>query len=109
MSRVNSASQIALSSSVSSLGSGFAPNAVDVAFFKSMGKMHKVDDVSNCDIVWCLVDFEQQALGLPYELKVIDPSTYITLGAAIEGLSGGDAVSLREFKSDIPDKIDDAP
>ncbi|MCD1620933.1 hypothetical protein K7H20_23035 [Salipiger manganoxidans] len=82
---------------------------VDVAFFKSMGKMRPVKDVSNCDIVWCLVDFEQPAPGQPYELKVIDPPTYTTLEAAIEGLTGGDAVPLGEFESGIQEKIDAAP
>lgn len=82
---------------------------VDVAFFRSMGEMRATDDVSNADIVWCLVDFKQPAPGQPYELTVIDPPTYTTLEAAIEGLTGGDAVPKSEFESGIQDKIDAGP
>lgn len=82
---------------------------VDVAFFKSMGTMRTVDDVSNGDIVWCLVDFEQPAPGKPFELKVLQPSTYTTMEAAIEGLTGGNPVPLAEFEGDIQDKIDATP
>lgn len=70
---------------------------VDLPFFLSMGKMETVSDVSNCDIVWFLVDFQRPEGADRYHLKVID-EVYVTLERAIEGLTGGVPVSLNEFE-----------
>ena len=77
---------------------------VDVPFFKSMGEMRTVDEVSNADIVWYLVDFPQAQPGVRRELVVVE-ELYTTLESAIEGLTGGVPVSLDEFEGRIEDKI----
>ena len=76
---------------------------VDVPFFRSMGEMRTVTHVSNADIVWFLVDFPQPAGGGPRRLTVVE-ELYTTLEAAIQGLTGGVAVSLEEFESRIHTK-----
>ena len=77
---------------------------VDVPFFKSMGEMRTVDEVSNADIVWYLVDFPRPQHGAHRELIVVE-ELYTTLESAIEGLTGGVPVSLDEFEGRIEDKI----
>ena len=77
---------------------------VDVPFFKSMGEMRTVNEVSNADIVWYLVDFLKPQYGAHRELIVVD-ELYTTLESAIEGLTGGVPVSLAKFEGRIEDKI----
>lgn len=77
---------------------------VDVPFFKSMGEMRTVDEVSNADIVWYLVDFPRPQHGAHRELVVVE-ELYTTLEAAIEGLTGGVPVSLDQFEGRIENKI----
>jgi len=77
---------------------------VDVPFFRSMGEMRTVDEVSNADIVWYLVDFPRPQHGAYRELVVVE-ELYTTLESAIEGLTGGVPVSLDEFEGRIEDKI----
>ncbi len=81
---------------------------VDIAFFKSMGKMREVPDLSNCDIVWYLVDFIQAAPGMPFELKVVD-RRLTTLEHSIEGLTGGIPVAMGQFEGSIEDKMNAGP
>ena len=68
-----------------------------------MGEMRTVTHVSNADIVWFLVDFPQPAGGGPRRLTVVE-ELYTTLEAAIQGLTGGVAVSLEEVESRIHTK-----
>lgn len=77
---------------------------VDVPFFRSMGEMRTVTDVSNADIVWFLVDFPRPQHGAHRELVVVE-ELYTTLESAIEGLTGGVPVSLDHFEARIEDKI----
>ncbi len=77
---------------------------VDVPFFRSMGEMRTVDEVSNADIVWFLVDFPRPNHGAHREL-VVEEVLYTTLESAIEGLTGGVPVSLEKFEGRIEDKI----
>ena len=77
---------------------------VDAPFFKSMGEMRTVDEVSNADIVWYLVDFPRPSHGAYRELVVVE-ELYTTLESAIEGLTGGVPVSLDDFEGRIEDKI----
>lgn len=77
---------------------------VDVPFFKSMGEMRTVDDVSNADIVWFLVDFPKPAHEVFRKIAVVN-ELYTTLEAAIEGLTGGVPVSLKEFEDRIERKL----
>jgi hypothetical protein len=77
---------------------------VDLPFFLSMGEMRTVDDVSNADIVWFLVDFPKSLSGVVRELTVVK-ELYTTLESAIEGLTGGVPVSLDEFEARIEGKV----
>jgi hypothetical protein len=77
---------------------------VDYAFFLSMGEMKQVDTISNCDVVWVLVDFVPSPDGGIYTTKVVKQFA-TTLESAIEGLTGGQAVSLEEFEERINGKI----
>lgn len=78
---------------------------VDLPFFRSMGEMRSVSDVSNADIVWYLVDFVTTTQSAHRELVVVE-ELYTTLESAIEGLTGGTPVSLPEFESRIEAKMD---
>ena len=81
---------------------------VDIAFFESMGKMREVSDVSNCDIVWYLVDFVQPGPKAPFELRVVD-RRLTTLENSIEGLTGGIPVAKGDFEGAIEDKMNAGP
>jgi hypothetical protein len=77
---------------------------VDQSFFDSIGEMDKVEHISNSDIAWFTVRFEevegaQQMRLVPGEVR------YTTLERAVEGLTGGKAVSLPIFQERIKAKI----
>lgn len=76
---------------------------VDVAFFRSMGEMRRVNDLSNADIVWFLVDFVRVHGDEHLKLVVVDHFA-TTLENAIEGLTGGTAVSKGTFEERIRNK-----
>lgn len=77
---------------------------VDKAFFLSMGEMRRVEHLSNCDVVWFLADFVRDPGEPIYRLEIVDEFG-TTLESAIEGLTGGEAVSLEEFEGRIRGKI----
>lgn len=77
---------------------------VDKAFFMSMGQMKRVEHLSNCDVVWFLADFRRNPGQTSYHLEIVDEFG-TTLESAIEGLTGGEAVSLGEFEDRIRGKI----
>ncbi len=77
---------------------------VDKAFFMSMGQMKRVEHLSNCDVVWFLADFHRQPGDDLYSIEIVDEFG-TTLESAIEGLTGGEAVSLEEFEARIQGKI----
>lgn len=77
---------------------------VDHAFFLSMGEMKRVDHLSNCDVVWFLADFAKDQGEAIYRLQIVDEFG-TTLESAIEGLTGGEPVSLEEFEARVSDKI----
>ncbi len=77
---------------------------VDKAFFMSMGEMKRVEHLSNCDVVWFLADFRREPGDPIYHLEIINEFG-TTLESAIEGLTGGEAVSLDEFETRIRGKI----
>jgi len=76
---------------------------VDVTWFRmNVVGVETVSDISNCDIAWVLVDFDEST----------DPATLIvaglelqTLEHAVEGLTGGFPVTLSEFESKIREKM----
>ncbi|MEJ7849157.1 MAG: NotI family restriction endonuclease [Pyrinomonadaceae bacterium] len=76
---------------------------VDVPWFRTnLVGVETVDDISNCDIAWFLIDFDESTnpatLAVSrYELQ--------TLERAVEGLTGGFPVTLAEFESKIRSKM----
>lgn len=77
---------------------------VDVAFYHSMGTMERVNDVSNADIVWFLVDFVEDLNGGQFRLEVVE-EIFTTLESATLGLTGGIPVSQGEFEKRIKAKV----
>lgn len=75
---------------------------VDEAFFGAMGKMDTVNDVSNCDVAWFVMKYQEvggEIALLPHEVHLT------TLERAVEGLTCGEPVSLGEFEKRIIAKI----
>ena len=75
---------------------------VDHSFFAALGSMDDVHDVSNCDIAWFVVDYDES--GGEFALK---PAfmRMTTLERAVEGLTGGNPVSLSLFEQRIREKL----
>lgn len=77
---------------------------VDEPFFQSLGPMDKVDDVSNCDIVWVIVRFTEQDGSGTAEISLAD-LRYTTLERAVEGLTAGVPTTLPEFEANLSSKL----
>lgn len=77
---------------------------VDRAFFDSIGEMDNVADISNADIAWFIVRFEEVE-GQKRTRIVRDEVRYTTLERSVEGLTGGKPVPLPTFEARINDKI----
>ncbi len=75
---------------------------VDEAFFAALGPMDHVRHVSNCDIAWFIVRFEETGQGF-----ILHPSVMrlTTLERAVEGLTGGTPVSADVFEERIRAKL----
>jgi hypothetical protein len=76
---------------------------VDRPFFNSLGKMDDLKEVSNSDIAWFIVDYEE-GNGKSAILRR-DEVRFTTLERAVEGLTGGVPVGLGEFESRIRSKL----
>lgn len=75
---------------------------IDEGFFASLGKMREVPHISNSDILWFVVRFDEST-GKP---RLIAGQLHKTrLEDAIEGLTGGEPVSREEFEQRIQDKL----
>lgn len=79
---------------------------VDRSFFDSIGEMDDVDDISNADIAWFIVRFEETE-GKRTRM-VADEVRYTTLERSVEGLTGGKPVALGVFERRIQVKIGQA-
>lgn len=77
---------------------------VDRAFFDSIGEMDNVADISNADIAWFIVKFEEVE-GSTQTRIVQDEVRYTTLERSVEGLTGGKPVPLSVFETRVTDKI----
>lgn len=75
---------------------------VDRSFFQAMGRMGTVPHISNCDVVWFVVKFEETEAG--YRLAP-DAVQYTTLAHSVEGLTAGVPVSLEVFEQRILAKL----
>lgn len=72
---------------------------VDEDFFKAMGQMNTVDELSNCDVAWFVVKYDDN-------LKLAAGDIHLTtLEESVQSLVAGKAVSLPEFESRIRAKL----
>lgn len=76
---------------------------VDRAFFDSIGEMDNVADISNADIAWFVVKFEEVE-GEKRTRIVRDEVRFTTLERSVEGLTGGKPVALPIFEKRIAEK-----
>lgn len=75
---------------------------VDEPFFRAMGEMETVDHVSNGDIVWFVVGYEE-CDGC---MKLTERDLAVTtLETSVVGLTGGTPVSKAEFEAAILKKL----
>ena len=81
---------------------------VDRAFFDSIGEMDRVADISNADIAWFIVRFDEKA-GEKRSRMVLDEVRLTTLERSVEGLTGGKPVPKQEFERRIASKLEGAP
>lgn len=77
---------------------------VDRPFFDSLGPMDCVPHVSNSDIVWFIVRFDENSTGSGATMAV-DEVRYTTLERAVEGLTAGVPTSLDDFETKIRNKL----
>ncbi len=77
---------------------------VDRQFFEALGHMEEVGDLSNGDVAWFTVDFEEDLANRRFRM-VRDSVRFTTLERATEGLTGGSPVTLSEFEEGIRSKL----
>lgn len=76
---------------------------IDKAFWESLAPMTEVKHISNCDIVWFVVDYEPASRG---KFKLVGKELHLTtLDRAVEGLTGGVPTSREAFESTIREKL----
>ncbi|PYU93760.1 MAG: hypothetical protein DMG25_08600 [Acidobacteria bacterium] len=75
---------------------------VDRSFFHAMGKMRTVPDISNCDVAWFVVKFEEAEGAYRLARDIVQ---YTTLEDSVEGLTAGVPVSLEVFEQRILKKL----
>jgi hypothetical protein len=77
---------------------------VDKAFFGAMDVMVRADHVSNCDIVWVVVRYDEVP-GSATATLAIHETFFTTLEEAIIGLTAGSPTTLPEFETKLQEKI----
>ena len=75
---------------------------VDLDFWEGLGPMDQVNHVSNCDIAWFIVGYDE-ASGSPK--LVLEDVRLTTLERSVEGLTAGLPVSLEVFEQRIVTKL----
>jgi hypothetical protein len=76
---------------------------VDRDFHAALAPMDRVSDISNCDIVWFIVDFAESVNG---KAQLVRGEVHLTtLERAVEGLTAGIPVSKDEFERRILAKL----
>jgi hypothetical protein len=70
---------------------------IDRPFLDAMDKMEQVDDISNCDIIWVVVRFDETIKPGEATL-VIDSTVMTTLEDSVKGLTAGSPTTLSEFE-----------
>ena len=79
---------------------------VDVSFFGALAQMEFERSISNADIAWFVVCFEDTS---PSAKLSADGVYFTRLEAAVQGLTGGRALSQDEFEARILRKLDLIP
>lgn len=79
---------------------------VDRPFFDALGEMDHVSDVSNADIVWVIVDFDEDMTNAAATMRLSD-LRFTTLERAVEGLTAGFPTTKAEFEAKITAKLQD--
>jgi len=69
---------------------------IDKSFFESIAPMKNVDSISNADIVWIIVNYDQTSNDL-YIFKTV----YTTLESSVEGLTAGSPISKENFEKEL--------
>jgi hypothetical protein len=75
---------------------------VDIDFWEALGPMAQVSHVSNCDIAWFIVRYDETA---DRARLTLDRVHLTTLGSSVEGLTAGLPVSLEIFEQRILQKL----
>jgi hypothetical protein len=75
---------------------------VDRGFFRALSPMEMVPDISNCDIAWFVVRYDEEG---DRAVLVPDFVRYTTLEHAVEGLTAGRPVNLLTFEGRIRAKL----
>ena len=75
---------------------------VDEDFWAALGPMDSVGHVSNCDIAWFIVGYDETPIGAKLALRQV---RLTTLERAVEGLTAGLPVSLGDFEKRILAKL----
>lgn len=77
---------------------------IDRPFLDAMDEMETVDHVSNCDIVWVVVGYDE-TVDPGKATLVIDTMIYTTLDGAIKGLTAGNPTTLPDFEDKLQGKL----
>ena len=75
---------------------------VDRGFFQAMGKMETVNHVSNCDVAWFVVDYQETE---DRAQLIRDRVHFTTLERSAEGLTAGIPTDLPTFEKRISAKL----
>jgi hypothetical protein len=76
---------------------------VDDGFFASIPEMGSESSVSNCEIAWFVVRYEESKA----QIRLVPHKVHLTdLAHAVDGLTGGLAVSLEVFEKRILAKLE---
>lgn len=72
---------------------------VDAEFFRAMGQMNTVPEITNCDVAWFVAGYDDQLNLVPSAVH------FTTLDESVRGLIAGLAVSLPQFEERIRAKL----
>jgi hypothetical protein len=77
---------------------------IDKPFLNAMDPMDRVDHISNSDIVWVVVGFDEEHVVGKTVLVIVD-TIYTTLESAVTGLTSGRPTTLPEFEEKLAGKL----
>ncbi|WP_334189408.1 NotI family restriction endonuclease [Noviherbaspirillum sp.] len=77
---------------------------VDRSFYKSIGTMETVSELSNADIAWFVLDFELVPGENRFKIKPA-PVYFTTLEESVKGLTGGRPIAQGRFEDRIRAKL----